>query len=114
MTDRHVLFAKVFFAAIGVAWLIPAFASGGEKPVERTYVTAPNAPAFQTWTQADGKSAGCVSCHTVSDRKTMHASEAVVLGCTDCHGGDPTVFGTADAQSAGNRSAMEKAHVLPR
>ncbi|HVJ61090.1 MAG TPA: hypothetical protein VM555_00020, partial [Tahibacter sp.] len=63
-------FAKVFFAAIGVAWLIPAFASGGEKPVERTYVTAPNAPAFQTWTQADGKSAGCVSCHTVSDRKT--------------------------------------------
>ncbi len=69
-------------------------ASGEPKKVERTYVTAPDAPAFQTWPQADGKSAGCVSCHTASDRKTMHASEAVVLGCTDCHGGDATVFGS--------------------
>ena len=53
-------------------------ASGEPEKVERTYVTAPPAPAFQTWEQADAKSAGCVSCHTASDRKTMHASPAAV------------------------------------
>ncbi|HPN80715.1 hypothetical protein, partial [Dokdonella sp.] len=65
----------------GAAW------ASGEKAerIERDYVTAPNAPAFQTWDQADEKSRGCISCHTESDRKTMHASSAVVLGCTDCH-----------------------------
>ncbi|HJU40464.1 MAG TPA: multiheme c-type cytochrome [Tahibacter sp.] len=114
MTIRTVQLAKVAFAAIGLVWLATALAVGGAEKVERTYVTAPNAPAFQTWAQADAKSAGCTSCHTASDRKTMHASEAVVLGCTDCHGGDPTVFGNANAQSPGNHAAMEKAHVLPQ
>ena len=33
------------------------------------------------------------SCHTQSDGHTMHRSPAVVLGCTDCHGGNPTVIG---------------------
>src|SRR6185295_6243070 len=33
------------------------------------------------------KSAGCVSCHTQTDSKTMHES-AVSIGCTDCHGGN--------------------------
>ena len=99
-----------------------------EKPVERNYasVTAAPAPAFQNWDQAKSKSDGCVSCHTKSDRKTMHANEAVVLGCTDCHGGNAKVFGPAGEQysaddkgksrgwSASYLSAMEQAHVLPR
>ena len=93
---------RLTVAAIAASLLIlflPALthASGEPEKVERTYVTAPPAPAFQTWEQADAKSAGCVSCHTASDRKTMHASPAVVLGCTDCHGGDPTVFGSNPA-----------------
>src|ERR1700757_3049494 len=70
-------------------------ASEEEEPVERTYVATPPAPAFQSWAEADQKSAGCVSCHTKSDRKTMHANEAVVLGCTDCHGGDAGVMAPA-------------------
>jgi hypothetical protein len=102
-------------------------ASEAAHAVERDYVTAPAAPAFQTWAEADAKSAGCVSCHTDSDRKTMHASEAVVLGCTDCHGGNAGVSAPAneadrpskeDLQarnySAAYRDAMDSAHVLPR
>ena len=48
---------------------------------------SPPAPAKQTLVEADAKSQGCVTCHTASDRHTMRANPAVVLGCTDCHGG---------------------------
>ncbi|MGH8123706.1 MAG: hypothetical protein ACREPT_13145, partial [Rudaea sp.] len=110
----------LFFSTLGV------HAGEEEKPVERGYVAAPSAPAFQSWNDAHRKSAGCVSCHTQSDRKTMHASEAVVLGCTDCHGGNASVLAppgeaySADDQHATRnwsseyRASMDKAHVLPR
>ncbi len=68
-----------------------AMAAEGEKPRKVTYPVYPNAPAYQTWEEADQKNTGCVSCHLVTDRKTMHASSAVVLGCVDCHGGDGSV-----------------------
>ena len=46
-----------------VASVMPrAQASDEEEPVEREYVAAPAAPAFQSWADADQKSAGCVSC----------------------------------------------------
>ena len=52
----------------------------------------------QTQAQADAKSTGCLECH--HGVEPMHRSPAVVLGCTDCHGGDaakgakdPTVDG---------------------
>ena len=67
-------------------------ASELEKPVERSYTTAPSAPYTQTWAQADAKSGGCLSCHEGTDQKTMHASQAVVLGCVDCHGGNADVW----------------------
>jgi hypothetical protein len=35
------------------------------------------------------KSAGCVQCHGKTDAHSMHASPNVVLGCTDCHTGNP-------------------------
>lgn len=55
----------------------------------------------QTHAEAQRKSAGCVECHVgIED---MHASPNVVLGCTDCHGGNPTPGLT-----------MRKAHVAPR
>src|SRR5271169_4397445 len=50
--------------------------------------------------EARRKSAGCLECHRgIED---MHASTNVVLGCTDCHGGDPTPGLT-----------LRKAHVAP-
>ena len=96
-------------------------AAEGEEAVEREYVTAPPAPAFQTPAQAEAASAGCVTCHTDTDQKTMHESPAVVLGCTDCHGGDanilwegPVPAGHARREPGEFRTAMEKAHVLPK
>jgi len=97
-----------------------------EEAVIRNYAPSPAAPAFQSWEDADKKSAGCVSCHTKSDRKTMHANQAVVLGCTDCHGGNANVFVpdgetySADDHnndrkwSAGYHERMDAAHILPR
>mgnify|MGYP001810296228 CR=1 FL=1 len=77
-------------AAIALASAPQLFAAEA-KPVERSYTSAPPAPSFQTKDQADAKSHGCLTCHTDSDAKTMHVSSAVVLGCTDCHGGDAGV-----------------------
>ena len=56
----------------------------------------------QTWDGANRKSAGCIQCHTTTDAHTMHTSTNVVLGCTDCHGGN-----------AARGLTIEKAHVQP-
>ncbi|MFU8763004.1 MAG: hypothetical protein ACNA7T_00670 [Haliea sp.] len=93
-----------------------ALGASGEKPVERAYVTAPHAPISQSNEQMEAKSAGCVTCHTQTDEKTMHANPAVKLGCTDCHGGDATARRTSGDSSADPAylAVMERAHVLPR
>jgi hypothetical protein len=77
---------------------------------------APAAPKAQTQAQAKEKSNGCMSCHTSTDRHTMHANPGVVIGCTDCHGGDAKVFHQADADRASPayQEEMNKAHILPR
>jgi hypothetical protein len=100
---------------------IPAsrtLASDEEKPVARDYtrVRAAPAPAQQTPFDVDAKSAGCLSCHVKSDATSMHATPAVRLGCTDCHGGDPAVKGdpALGFQDAAYVAAREKAHVLPK
>lgn len=115
--------SALFSALLGAALLAstPAFAAEGEKPVERTYVTAPPAPAGQTAAEVEDKSAGCVSCHTNSDTKTMHRNPAVKLGCTDCHGGDSSVFNPDSGHGSISHAkegtpyadARNEAHVLP-
>ena len=93
-------------------------AAGGETPVDRDYslVRAEPAPRTQDLETADAKSNGCISCHTASDTKTMHKSTAVVLGCTDCHGGNASVVATdvSDHQAPSYVAARDRAHVLPR
>ncbi|MCX7063370.1 MAG: hypothetical protein NT024_02130, partial [Proteobacteria bacterium] len=84
--------------------------------VERDYHTAPPSPPSQSASDVETKTHGCLSCHTRTDRPSMHSSPAVKLGCTDCHGGDAAVIvpdGTAKG-SAAYVDALEKAHVLPR
>jgi hypothetical protein len=96
------------------------------------------APRFQSAAEADAKSAGCITCHTKSDAPTMHRNKAIMLGCADCHGGNPNVtlptgaaitFGPSQTDTreglaghapAVNRStdpaytaAMDAAHVQP-
>ena len=94
-----------------------AFASEGEKPVARDYtrVHAGPAPKWQTAELAAAKSAGCISCHTASDEATMHAPKSVVLGCTDCHGGDAKIVapGGLAATDANYIKLRDDAHVLP-
>ena len=93
-----------------------ATGAGLDRAVERVYTTAPPAPAMQSAAGAATASAGCLDCHTQTDQPTMHASPAVVLGCTDCHGGDASVRRLATIGSADNeyRSLRDRAHVLPR
>jgi hypothetical protein len=55
----------------------------------------------QTRDEALVKSRGCIECHKGVEE--MHTSPAVVLGCTDCHGGN-----------ASPGLTMRKAHVAPR
>jgi hypothetical protein len=96
----------------------PLTASEGEKPVARDYslVRAAAAPRTQEWDVAEAKSAGCVSCHTDSDEKSMHQSQAVVLGCTDCHGGNASVGGNPSLahDDPAYLAARDRAHVLPK
>ena len=70
----------------------------------------------QTSEEASLKSTGCVSCHIHTDEPTMHPTGTVFLGCTDCHGGDPSVSVTAGTtqNTAEYQSAKEKAHVKAR
>ena len=90
-------------------------AAEGEKARHVDYAAYPPAPMEQTQAQADGKSAGCVSCHTASDAATMHNSPAIVLGCTDCHGGSSDVSVPAGPYTdEAYADARDKAHVLPR
>jgi hypothetical protein len=104
--------------AAGVAALA-ALGSETEAPVRRVAVMAEAAPRSQPEAAMIAKSAGCVSCHTATDQKTMHESPAIQLGCTDCHGGDagvtrPQTGGEAAKQeSADYLDARNRAHVLP-
>ncbi len=93
--------------------LIPLMAIGSEthQRIERLYAPMQPAPRNQDVATADQKSAGCLTCHTSTDSLSMHESPGVVLGCTDCHGGDATVFSEPDAADHDDRMAL--AHVLP-
>jgi hypothetical protein len=68
----------------------------------------------QSESEAAAKSTGCISCHGPTDEPTMHPTKTVHLGCTDCHCGNSSIsVSSADPNSAGYKSAKEKAHVSP-
>src|SRR6266446_5373030 len=74
-------------------------------PVERSTIAATALPPRnwidQTKAEADSKSVGCLQCH--QGVEPMHKAEHVVLGCTDCHGGN-----------AARGLTKEQAHILPK
>ncbi|MBM3505295.1 MAG: hypothetical protein FJX65_15650 [Alphaproteobacteria bacterium] len=108
MWRRATLFSLLTVLAAWVAG--PVVAAEGEKARDIHYVTAPPAPRAQLPEQAAAKSAGCITCHTRTDAFSMHRNPAVVLGCTDCHGGDASV----KASSIEDAAARDRAHVQPR
>jgi hypothetical protein len=110
------LFLLTSAALLSVLSLNAIASEDSEAVVVENRVTAPNAPSWQTQKEAEAKSEGCISCHSDSDQKTMHANPAVVLGCVDCHGGDATIMRSSDLHdphSSEYRQQLEAAHVLP-
>src|SRR5437763_10834121 len=128
--------ARNLVLATLLAVCLPVAAHGAESHEAHGH-GAPPAPFYQTPQMAEEKSAGCISCHTQGDAPTMHVNQAVTLGCTDCHGGDPKtmrpagspqydrppqVFNASHEHGATHhwspdpayRKAMDAAHVLPR
>src|SRR5215467_7142192 len=98
-----------FLPLLALLAIVPALGDSGSRG-------AAPAPERQSVEEADAKSAGCISCHTATDRHTMHQNPGVVLGCADCHGGDARVRVAADAkrEDRAYRDALQQAHVLPR
>jgi hypothetical protein len=84
-------------------------AQGPESAVSDTLLT-------QSQADADRKSSGCVTCHTTTDNPTMHASDAVRLGCVDCHGGDVDARVTSGTTSHSSEytQVKKRAHPQPR
>ncbi|MDB5678849.1 MAG: hypothetical protein JWM94_1851 [Sphingomonas bacterium] len=109
-----VLAATGMALATGSSALLAKSEGGGA--VKRSYVAYPSAPASETPDEAKAKSAGCQSCHTSTDETSMHPTKAVVLGCADCHGGDPTAAIVPGTSPTDPRyvAIRDKAHVLPR
>ncbi|MBY0401802.1 cytochrome c3 family protein, partial [Myxococcota bacterium] len=102
-------------AIVALALGSVSFASEGEHPREIDYPVYPPAPQDQTEEAAAAKSAGCQSCHLKTDQATMHPQRSVVLGCTDCHGGDASirVADGAAPESKDYAKAKQSAHVQP-
>src|SRR6185369_1381084 len=98
---------------------VVGFANAPVAPAGPEPEPGPPAPERQTQADAEKKSAGCMTCHKETDRHTMHANPAVILGCTDCRGGKAAVVKPEGAEQHGSNeadyhAAMKEAHVLPR
>jgi hypothetical protein len=76
--------------------------TAGKAPTPLVVTMPPRNWIDQTQQEADAKSVGCMECHKTTDAHTMHTSPNVVLGCTDCHGGNPR-----------RGLKLEQAHVHP-
>src|SRR5258708_11421055 len=103
-----VLATSLILAMFGARISAPSLRAAGEK-------SGPNLMS-QTQEEADGKSAGCISCHTQTDEPTMHATGTVRIGCTDCHGGhaDARITSGVATTSTEYEQAKRKAHPQPR
>jgi hypothetical protein len=105
----------LFALLIGLALAGTCRAADGDASQGASFISSTAAPRQQTRAEADAKSAGCLTCHTTTDMPSMHANPAVILGCTDCHGGDAAVrlpSGTAK-EAVLYRTTLDKAHVQP-
>jgi hypothetical protein len=97
-----------------------ALAAAPTKPeLASERAAAPPAPASQTASEAHAKSHGCTSCHSATDQHTMHRNPGVILGCTDCHGGDSSIARPEGTEYRGKgaseyRAALDQAHIQPR
>ena len=64
--------------------------------------------------EAAEASSGCISCHIGIEHPNMHAEATVMVGCAECHGGDPSIQIAGSKGSVEYAAAERKAHVQPR
>ncbi|MCZ7648707.1 MAG: hypothetical protein M5U26_26195 [Planctomycetota bacterium] len=104
MTKSTVAWAGLAAVTLALLW-------GCDHPADLYYDEGPDfpkeprmhsAPASQSDEDVKQKSEGCMTCHQGIENPNMHASEAIKLGCVDCHGGN------------GTATSKEEAHVQPR
>ena len=119
MARSYIYHLVAIFAILlaGISLSFFSYAAGDyEAPRDITYAFTPPAPRVQTAAEAQSKSSGCITCHTDSDQKTMHDVPSVVLGCTDCHGGDSNIkVSVLLEEEAPEYSALrDQAHVQPK
>ncbi|MBL6763321.1 MAG: hypothetical protein ISQ14_00080 [Verrucomicrobiae bacterium] len=102
ITALALLIPGTFVAAEETGYGPPISVATTAPPAKTKTLPPPNW-IDQSRDEARRKSAGCLECHVGLDAHTMHTSPNVVLGCTDCHGGNATPGLT-----------LRKAHVTPR
>jgi len=114
-TYRQVLYGALCALALAAMTSV-AYAAGGESPRSITYPPTPNAPAQQSEAAARSKTGGCLTCHEETDQISMHENPGVILGCTDCHGGDTSARKPAGSKpgDAAYRAVLDQSHVQPR
>jgi len=100
------LFILVFLSCDVIAQDSSGYGPATSIPITRSTIAGTPLPPRnwidQTQAEADRKSVGCLQCHQAVE--PMHKAEQnVVLGCTDCHGGNPA-----------RGLTKEQAHILPR
>src|SRR5271154_741922 len=119
-SSRHALetLACVVMVFVVAGISLACYKTSFRPPIAHAAEAAPQAvsqiPRGETPEQAQRQSAGCVSCHTATDSASMHPDSPVVIGCVDCHGGDPNVMAAGAPKSAEYIAATRKAHVQPR
>jgi hypothetical protein len=99
-------------AGTGVPQPAPSATSASSSEAQRIKLR----PTIQKETAeaAQLASVGCMSCHTGIEHPNMHAEDTVVLGCTDCHGGNSDIRSTHRPGTDEYADEEEKAHVQPR
>lgn len=64
--------------------------------------------------EATRRSAGCVSCHGLTEAPSMHTTGTVQLACIDCHGGSGDVMRPSGSDMRAYELAKHRAHPKPR
>ena len=116
MTFVYPSFFRFLIALVLITQGTTLLANEGEEAQEVLYTEAKDAPRQQSQQEADAKSKGCLTCHTATDKMSMHDNEAVTLGCTDCHGGNPNIMvpHAVAKHSDSYQQSLNAAHVQPR
>src|SRR6476659_9764737 len=98
---RRISFSLFLLASLALAQDLPPTSVSPDIPFTRPATPPQRNWIDQTQAQADAKSVGCNERH--QGVEPMHSSPHVVLGCTDCHGGNPA-----------RGLSIEAAHVPPQ